>query len=74
MKMQLLLVGAFVAAGSMIACESVATMTRVTATGGAYTLYAASENGVQDATRQALDQIADRCGGVFEITALEKVP
>jgi len=29
---------------------------------------------VQDATRQALDEIAGRCAGVYEITALDKLP
>jgi hypothetical protein len=57
-----------------LGCPSPATMTRVTATGGAFALYAGSPQGLQEAARQALDQIKQRCAGSYEITALEKVP
>ena len=59
---------------SLVGCPSPATMTRVTATGGAFALYAGSPQGLQEAARQALDQINQRCTGSYEITALEKVP
>jgi hypothetical protein len=60
--------------GSLFGCPSVATMTRVTATGGGLTLYAGSLDGLQEVARQALEKIGQRCAGPYEITALEKVP
>jgi hypothetical protein len=48
-------------------------MTRATPTGGAYTLDATSSAGVAESARQALEGIAGRCNGVYEITALEKL-
>src|SRR4051812_9701729 len=67
------LLWAFLAAGSMIGCKSGASLIRATPTGGAYTLDATSSAGVAESARQALEGIAGRCNGVYEITALEKL-
>jgi hypothetical protein len=54
-------------------CQSFATQTRVTANGGAFTLFPSSLEGVRTSLGDALTAITQQCGGVYEVMALEAV-
>jgi len=60
---------------SCVACVAPATtLTKTTATGGAFVLGGGSPESLRISTRQALDGMKQRCSGPFEITAIHNVP
>jgi hypothetical protein len=71
MNVRLLLLAAL-----LMGCESYATRTRSSESGGAYvlTLARAGDSAVQSATRDVLGDIQERCRGKFEVVSIEAVP
>ena len=65
---------ALLAAAALAGCSSWAMQTRVTASGGAYTLFANWRDGVPEAASRSLSGIAQACGGPYEIVSLELSP
>jgi hypothetical protein len=70
MNVRLLLLAAL-----LMGCESYATRTRSSASGGAYvlTLARAGDAAVQSATRDVLGDIRQQCRGKFEVVSIEAV-
>jgi len=60
---------------SCVACVApTTTLTKTTATGGAFGIVGGSPESLRVSTRQALDGMKQRCSGPFEITAIHNVP
>jgi len=60
---------------SCVACVApTTTLTKTTATGGAFRIVGGSPESLRVSTRQALDGMEHRCSGPFEITAIQNVP